>query len=66
MCKSTGVLGIERDKMKLYKDEVVKEITRLKTIERLKREGWSEEPVEPAPDVEDEAPKRRGRPPRGE
>lgn len=52
--------------MKLYKDNLVKEITREKTIARLKRQGWSEEPVEAPVESEEEAPKRRGRPPRGE
>ncbi len=55
--------------MRLYKDGLVKELTKEKTVNRFLREGWTADlapvaPVEIAPlDREiSEPPKRRGRP----
>jgi hypothetical protein len=54
--------------MKLYKDGIIKEILREKTINRLLRQGWKSTTEENSAveqvDVEQEAPKRRGRPAR--
>lgn len=47
--------------MKLYKDGLVKEISKEKAIARLKREGWVDGQTEVAEEAPQE-PKRRGRP----
>lgn len=47
--------------MKLYKDGLVKEISKEKTIARLKREGWVDGQAEVSEESSQE-PKRRGRP----
>lgn len=48
--------------MKLYKDNVEKEIGSQKVIARLLKDGWTTEHIAPVVELEITQPKKRGRP----